>query len=57
MTVRELIELLSREDPEAIIEVWDPYYDRETQTVHVSLMKGGKVMISNTDFTPRGVWQ
>ena len=50
LRVKQLIEELKKRDPESVVQVWDPYNDRETDEVYVSDMRDGATMLSNTNF-------
>jgi hypothetical protein len=49
MKVKEIIELLQKENPEANISVWDAYYDKESTEVFISHIEDN-VHIGDTDF-------
>lgn len=49
MTVAELIKVLETKDPEALVSVWDNYYDEETTDVSVSSLDDN-IHIGCTDF-------
>lgn len=49
MTVKELIEILSKLPQENVVTVWDPYKDWITSKVNVDTeFKSGVVLITNT---------
>ena len=50
LRVRQLIEELKKRDPESVVQVWDPYNDRETDEVYVSDMRDGATMLCNANF-------
>jgi hypothetical protein len=47
MTVEELIKQLQALPPNAVVTVWDPYYDRETSDVFILTDISNTVHISN----------
>lgn len=48
MTVKELINILEKKNPDAIVETWNPYLDDRTREVHVSeIVHPEAIMITN----------
>jgi len=46
MTVKQLIEELQKQNPNAEIWTWDAYGDTETPEVYVCKMRDGTVLVS-----------